>query len=250
MRTGNPVLTEDVFRAEAVAYDADAMTLQGTVTKTGILLALTVGAAAASWMHIAERPDLATIYLFGGMISGLVLAFATSFKPAWSAVTAPIYALCEGLFLGAASLVINTMVVQQTGKSIVPQAVALTLGTLASLLVAYSAGLIRATEKFKAGVMAATGAIFLFYLVCWVLRFFSIEIPYVHEGGLIGIGFSLFVIVVAALNLVLDFDMIETGVRQNAPKYMEWYGGFALLVTLVWLYIEFLKLLAKMQKRN
>jgi uncharacterized YccA/Bax inhibitor family protein len=257
MRTGNPALSDDIFRIESPSHAAGhvgstTMTLSGTIAKTGILLALTVGAAAVSWVQIAQHEEQFKLFLFGGLIGGLVLGLATSFKPNWSPVTAPLYALCEGLLLGAISLYADAYARNITGKEtmIVPQAIGLTLGTLAALLLAYTSGLIKATENFKLGVAAATGAICLVYLASWVLRFFDVSIPYIHEGGLIGIGFSLFVVVIAALNLVLDFDFIETGVQQAAPKYMEWYGGFALLVTLVWLYIEFLKLLMKLQKRD
>ena len=160
-------------------------------------------------------------------------------------MTAPLYALAEGLFLGGVSSLFEARF-----PGIVMQAVLLTFGTLFALLMAYRSGLVRATENFKLGVVAATGGIALVYLATIVLGFFGIGIPYIHESGLVGIGFSLFVVVVAALNLVLDFDFIETGVEQGAPKYMEWYGAFGLMVTRVWLYIEFLRLLAKLQSRD
>jgi uncharacterized YccA/Bax inhibitor family protein len=128
--------------------------------------------------------------------------------------------------------------------------VGLTFGTLAALLLAYRSGLIRATENFKLGVFAATGGIALLYLVSMVMGFFGKSIPFIHSAGPIGIGFSVFVVVIAALNLVLDFDFIETGAQRGAPKYMEWYGAFGLLVTLVWLYLEILRLLAKLQGRD
>ncbi|HST45904.1 MAG TPA: Bax inhibitor-1/YccA family protein, partial [Luteimonas sp.] len=162
----------------------------------------------------------------------------------WAPVTAPMYALVEGFFLGAISAMYNHMY-----NGIVLQAVMLTMGTLFALLFAYRSGLIKATENFKLGVVAATGGIALVYLATIVLGMFNINIPLIHESGLVGIGFSLVVIVIAALNLVLDFDFIETGAEQNAPKYMEWYGAFGLMVTLVWLYLEFLRLLSKLQSR-
>ena len=174
-----------------------------------------------------------------------MLAIVTAFKKEWSPVTAPLYALVEGFFLGAISALYNHLY-----EGIVMQAVMLTFGTLFALLLAYRSGLVKATENFKLGVVAATGGIALVYLATIALSFFNIQIPLIHESGLIGIGFSLFVIVIAALNLVLDFDFIETGVEQGAPKYMEWYGAFGLMVTLVWLYIEFLRLLAKLQSRD
>ena len=186
----------------------------------------------------------AKLYAMGGAIGGLVLALITVFKKEWSPVTAPMYALVEGLFLGAISAVFNAKF-----PGIVFQAVLLTFGTLFALLFAYRSGLIKATENFKLGVIAATGGIALLYLASFVLGFFNINVPVIHDSGWLGIAFSLFVVVVAALNLVLDFDFIETGVAQRAPKYMEWYGAFGLMVTLVWLYVEFLRLLSKIQQR-
>ena len=174
-----------------------------------------------------------------------MLALVTIFVKKASPYTAPLYALCEGLVLGGISAFYEVKF-----PGIVVQAVGLTFGTLFCLLAAYKSGLIRATENFKLGVVAATGGIALVYLASIVLGFFDIRIPMIHESGIVGIGFSLFVVVIAALNLVLDFDFIETGVEQGAPKYMEWYGAFGLMVTLVWLYVEFLRLLAKLQSRD
>ena len=252
MRSGNPALKETTFldlgSGTVVRRDGDAMTLTGTVNKTGLLLLLCVITATFAWSQIQFTADGAVgagPYVWGGAIGGLVLALITTFKPTWSPVTAPLYALVEGFFLGAISAMYNHLY-----EGIVLQAVMLTFGTMFALLFAYRSGLIRATENFKLGVAAATGGIALLYLVTMGLGLFGIRIPYIHESGLIGIGFSLFVVVIAALNLVLDFDFIESGVEQNAPKYMEWYGAFGLMVTLVWLYVEFLRLLAKLQSRD
>ncbi len=249
MRTSNPALNADAFRIEATTYD-NVMTLQGTVTKTGILLALTVGAAAVAWMQILAQAEFAQFQLvqtlcIAGGIGGFIVALITIFKPTAAPYTAPIYAVLEGVLLGAISMFANSYF-----PDIVPQAVALTFGTLAALLLAYTSGVIRATERFKAGVVAATGGIFLVYMASFILGFFDVTIPYIHGSGLIGIGFSGFVVVIAALNLVLDFDRIEQGVAYGAPKYMEWYGAFGLLVTLVWLYISILRLLMKLQSRD
>jgi uncharacterized YccA/Bax inhibitor family protein len=252
MRSGNPALKESTFLdlgSGTVVSRADgAMTLNGTVNKTGILLLLTVMTAAFAWNQSfvgGEPTAMAPIYMWGGLIGGFILAMVTIFKKAWAPVTAPLYALVEGFFLGAISAMFNHLY-----EGIVLQAVMLTFGTLFALLFAYRSGLIKATENFKLGVVAATGGIALVYLATIVLGFFGIQIPLIHESGIVGIGFSLFVIVIAALNLVLDFDFIESGVEQGAPKYMEWYGAFGLMVTLVWLYIEFLRLLSKLQSRN
>lgn len=252
MRSGNPALKESTFldlaSGTVVRRDGDAMTLTGTVNKTGLLLLLSVITAAFAWNQIEFTPAGAVgagPYVWGGALGGLVLALVTVFKKEWSPVTAPLYALVEGFFLGAISAMYNHLY-----EGIVLQAVMLTFGTMFALLFAYRSGLVKATENFKLGVAAATGGIALLYLVTIVLGFFDIRVPYIHESGLIGIGFSLFVVVIAALNLVLDFDFIESGVEQNAPKYMEWYGAFGLMVTLVWLYVEFLRLLAKLQSRD
>lgn len=251
MRTGNPVLTQDVFRIEQpTAAASTTMTLNGTVTKTAILLGIAVAAAAVSWVQITRSNEMMMPFVLGGVIGTLIAGLAISFKPNWSPLLAPVYALCEGLFLGAISLFADQYARQFSESMIVPQAMILTFGTLASMLVAYRAGLVRATEKFKAGMFAALGGIALVYLATIVLGFFGISIPYIHGSGLIGIGFSVVVLVVAALSLVLDFDLIESGVQQGAAKYMEWYGAFALLVTLAWLYLEFLKLLMKLQRRD
>ncbi|RPE81195.1 Bax inhibitor-1/YccA family protein [Vulcaniibacterium tengchongense] len=252
MRSGNPVLKESTFldlaSGTVVRRDGGAMTLAGAVNKTGLLLLLCVLTAAFAWNQVSFTEAGAVgagPYLWGGMIGGLVLALVTAFKPAWSAVTAPLYALLEGFFLGAVSAMF-----EHRYPGIVMQAVMLTFGTLFALLLAYRSGLVRATENFKLGVAAATGGIALVYLVTIVLGLFDVRVPFIHESGLIGIGFSLFVVVIAALNLVLDFDFIESGAEQGAPKYMEWYAAFGLMVTLVWLYVEFLRLLAKLQSRD
>ncbi|HEY0862124.1 Bax inhibitor-1/YccA family protein [Pseudoxanthomonas sp. F37] len=257
IRSGNPALKESTFldlgSGTVVSRDAGAMTLNGTVNKTGILLLLSVLTAAFAWTQsVVTGPDGTamvapgvTVYALGGAIGGFILALVTVFKKTWSPITAPLYALVEGFFLGAISAVFELKY-----PGIVFQAVLLTFGTLGALLAAYRSGLIRATENFKLGVVAATGGIALVYLVSMGLRLFGKDIPLIHESGLVGIGFSLFVVVIAALNLVLDFDFIESGVEAGAPKYMEWYGAFGLMVTLVWLYIEFLRLLAKLQSRD
>ena len=252
MRSGNPALKDSTFldlaSGTVVRGDSSAMTLNGTVNKTGLLLLLSVITAAFAWNQIQftpQGPVGAMPYLLGGAIGGLVFALATVFKKEWAPVTAPLYAIVEGFFLGAISALYNARF-----EGIVLQAVLLTFGTLFALLFAYRSGLIRATENFKLGVVAATGGIALVYLASIVLGLFNIDIPMIHESGIVGIGFSLFVVVIAALNLVLDFDFIESGVEQGAPKYMEWYGAFGLMVTLVWLYVEFLRLLAKLQSRD
>ena len=250
MRSGNPALNDSTFldlgSGAVIQRDASAMTLNGTVNKTAFLLVLTLVGAMYTWSRYFAGDGAALMpFVWGGLIGGLVLALVTVFKKAWSPVTAPLYAVVEGLALGAISAMF-----EQRFPGIVMQAVGLTFGTLGALLLAYRSGLIKATENFKLGVVAATGGIFLLYLVNFVMSFFGTSIPFIHESGALGIAFSAFVVVIAALNLVLDFDFIESGVEQGAPKYMEWYAAFGLLVTLVWLYLEILRLLSKLQSRD
>lgn len=244
LRTSNPALNEKVFQGQ-VAFD-EAMTLQGTVNKTGLLLLCVVATAAWTWgLAHSNVPEAALPWMIGGLIGGFVVALVTIFKKTWAPVTAPMYALLEGLALGGISAMFEKM---YPGVAI--QAVGLTFGTLFVMLLAYKTGAIKATQGFKLGVIAATGGIFVLYLVEMVLgMFFHIQVPAINGSGPWGIAFSLFVVVIAALNLVLDFDMIETGVRGGAPKYMEWYGAFGLMVTLIWLYLEILRLLGKARRR-
>lgn len=248
MRSGNPALTANTFTSLApAAAGREAMTIQGTVNKTGILLILVIVTASWTWnMYLTSANPAAVMpWMWGGVIGGFIFGLVTAFKKTWAPVTAPIYALLEGLFLGALSSIMEARF-----PGIVIQAVGLTFGILFALLFAYKSGIIKATENFKLGVFAATGGIGLVYLATIGLGFFGVQIPYIHGSGLIGIGFSLFVVVIAALNLVLDFDFIETGAERGAPKYMEWYGAFGLVVTLIWLYIEILRLLAKLNSRR
>ena len=251
MRSGNPALKSSTFldpgTGTVVRGDAGAMTLNGTVNKTAFLLVLTLVGAMYTWgMFFSGNTDQLMPWVLGGAIGGFVVALVTVFKKTWAPVTAPLYAVLEGLFIGGVSAIF-----EQRFPGIVMQAVGLTFGTLAALLVAYRSGLIRATENFKLGVVAATGGIALLYLVNIGMRLFGFEgMGFIHDSSLMGIGFSVVVVIVAALNLVLDFDFIEQGVEQGAPKYMEWYAAFGLLVTLVWLYLEILRLLSKLQSRN
>jgi uncharacterized YccA/Bax inhibitor family protein len=244
MKTSNPALSGDAFRVGGAAL-GDSMTISGTVNKTGILLICVVATAAWSWSLFTRSPETALPPLAIGGIGGFIVALVTIFKKAWSPVTAPMYALLEGLVLGSASAMLEVRF-----PGIAEQAVGLTFGTLIALLLAYRSGIIRATERFKMGIVAATGGIFVFYLVQLVLGFFGIHFTAINGSGAIGIGFSVVVVIVAALNLVLDFDLIESGAQAGAPKYMEWYGGFALMVTLIWLYLEILRLLSKIRSRD
>ena len=246
MRSSNPALNDNVFLADYSAKNYGTMTISGTVNKTAILLGLVVITALFMWDKVYGLQDPTGYYgwLIGGSIAGLVLAMITIFKKTAAPYTAPLYAIAEGIVVGVLSAFMETIY-----PGIVFQATFLTFGVLFALLIAYKSRLIRATENFKLGVAAATGGIFLIYMASFILGFFGVSVPFIHESGWIGIGFSLFVVVIASLNLVLDFDFIENGAKSGAPKYMEWYGAFGLLVTLIWLYIEILRLLAKLRNR-
>ena len=244
LRSGNPALRADTFTRVPSVVGHETMTIGGTVNKTAMSLAILFVAAMYVWGR-GTAEGLPMGLVVGGFIGGFVVALVTVFKQTWAPYTTPLYAALEGLALGGISYLF-----EQRYPGIVAQAVFLTFGTLGALLFAYRSGIIRATENFKLGVFAATGGIGIVYLLSFVLGFVGINVPLIHSSGTFGILFSLFVVVIAALNLVLDFDFIEEGAERGAPKYMEWYGAFGLLVTLVWLYLENLRLLAKLQSRR
>jgi uncharacterized YccA/Bax inhibitor family protein len=276
MRTSNPALSDSAFRggqqgrgAQAIPWGTQGqyaerfgggggfqdltsrMTLNGTVNKTGILLVLALAAAGWTWHLFMQATDPSegianvTPWMIGGLIGGLICALITIFKKEWAPVSAPAYALLEGLALGGISASFELRY-----PGIAMESVGLTFGTLFVLLLAYRSGLIPVTQKFRLGIVAATGGIAVFYLLELILGVFGIHFTSINGSGPIGIGFSLIVVCVAALNLVLDFDFIEKGVQYGAPKYMEWYGAFGIMVTLVWLYLEMLRLLSKIRSRN
>ncbi len=247
MRTSNPALGDNTFTGFPRLAAAEAMTIQGTVNKAAVLLICVLVTASWVWSMFFKtgNPGVVMPWLVVGAIGGLIVALVTIFKMTWAPVTAPIYALLEGLVIGGVSALAESQF-----PGIVIQAVALTFGTCLALLMAYKSGLIRATENFKLGVVAATGGIALFYLVTFILSFFGVRMALFYSSGWVGIGFSLFIVVIAALNLVLDFDFIEQGAAQGAPKFMEWYGAFGLMVTLIWLYLEILRLLTKLRSRD
>ncbi len=240
MTSGNPTLNSGTFEKISVRQ-GPAMTVGGTVSKTGILLALVVLGATFTWNLTGP---LAMPLMWGGAIGGLVVALITVFKMQWAPITAPIYGLLQGLFLGG----ISAMYAREF-QGIVLQAIMLTFGVMAMMLFLYQSGIIKVTEKFRMGIIAATGGVLLVYVVTFVLGFFGVQVPFIHGSGLMGIGFSLLVVGIAALNLVLDFDSVDRGVAAGAPRYMEWYCAFGLMVTLIWLYLEMLRLLSKLQRR-
>lgn len=251
LRSRNPVLSDKTF--DLPRTGEETMSIGGTVNKTALLLALVLLTANYTWsmfdgtspQSIQRTMPQVQAWMIGGIVGGLVTALVTVFKKHLAMYTAPAYALFQGLALGGISAVFEAQF-----PGIVIQAVGLTFGTLGCLLLAYRSGLIRATENFKLGVTAATGAIFVLYAISFVMGFFGSSIPFIHESGLLGIGFSLFVVVIAALNLVLDFDFIESSAERGAPKFLEWYAAFGLMVTLIWLYLEILRLLAKLRGRD
>ena len=248
MRSTNPTLNDQVFVNARTGVAADGvMTLNGTVLKTAILTLLLVASASWSWkLAISGNPPawFGSALTFGWIVP-LIMALIISFKPTTAPALAPVYALGKGIIVG----IISAMYERAYG-GIVLSAVMLTCGVLFALLAAYSTGLIKPSENFKLGIVAATGGVFLFYLASLVLGMFGIHIPGLFGNGMIGIAFSAFVVILAALNLVLDFDFIENGCAAGAPKHMEWYAAFGLLVTLVWLYLEILRLLAKLRSRD
>lgn len=234
-------------RDEFVADRSQAMTVDGTVNKTGLLLLITFAAAAFTWQKAITAlamGDVSSVqpWIWVGLLAGFGVAMATIFKPQWAPTTAPLYAVLEGLALGAISAFFEARF-----PGIVTTAIFATFATLGAMLLAYKTGLIKVTDTFRKVIFYATGGIMLYYLAAIILGFFGINVPLIHETGPMGIAFSLFVVVIAAMNLALDFDFIEKASAQGAPKHMEWFGAFTLLMTLVWLYIEMLHLLSKLR---
>lgn len=246
MASGNPAFSQDMFAGYEQVYGAPrstVMTIQGTMSKTFLLLAVLSGTALWSWNAMGSG-SLAPPVIFVAAIAGFVLALVTIFKPTLAPWTSPIYAAMQGVFLGGLSQVVE-MRFHKVYPGIALQAVSLTVGTLLVMLFLYGSGTIRVTERLKSGIIMATGAVCLFYVVSMLLSLFGVSMPLIWSATPLGIGFSLFVVGLAAFNLLLDFDFIEEASRREAPKYMEWYGAFGLIVTLVWLYLEMLRLLQK-----
>ena len=238
MRSGNPALNSKIFTS--AAQDASGvMTIEGTINKTAMSLLLLMATASYTWANPSS------VLMMIGFIGGLVFALITIFKKTWAPYTVSVYALLEGLALGGISKWFDN---QYPG--IASQAIFLTFGILAALLLAYRSKLIKPTENFKLGIFAATGGIAILYLISMIMSWFGSPIGFIHSNSTFGIIFSIGVVIIASLNLVLDFDFIEEGAEKGAPKYMEWYGAFGLLVTLIWLYLEILRLLAKLQSRK
>jgi uncharacterized YccA/Bax inhibitor family protein len=250
-KSGNPVLSEKRFTdtvLDGMVINENAMTVRGTLNKFGFLFLMVMGTAFYSWKEFTEGGNVQPL-IWTGAIGGLVVALIITFKKQWAPYLAPAYALLEGLFVGAISAYYNYAFADKA-PFIIVTAVGLTFGTAIAMYLLYAARIIRATQKFKAIIFTATVGIAIFYLITMVMRMFGMDVPFIHEGSTFGIIFSLFVVSIAALNLILDYDMIEQGVEAGAPKYMEWYGAFGLLVTIVWLYLEILRLLSKISSRR
>ncbi|MBK8807340.1 MAG: Bax inhibitor-1/YccA family protein [Bacteroidales bacterium] len=248
-KSSNPALKNAFSQVRSFSREEGAMTLNGTMNKTIILFLVVIASAAVTWKLILSSPGMAMGLIITGAIGGLIMSLVTIFKKEYSKITSLIYAVFQGLFLGGISLFASTAFAEKA-PGIVTNAILLTLGVFLVMLFIYRQGIIKPTQKFMTGLFAATGAIALVYLLSMVLGMFGVQIPLIHGSGTIGIIFSVVVVVIAALNLIMDFKMIEDGVAAQAPKYMEWYGAFGLMVTLIWLYLEILRLLMKLASRD
>jgi len=250
--SGNPTLTQKIFD-KSISAEANAlgvMSVRGTMNKFGFMLLMLMGAATYTWnLYATGNPEQMQILMMVGIFGGMIAAFAIIFKPTWAPYIAPAYGLLEGLFIGGISAIMNDAF-KKSYPGLVMQAVGLTFGVAIAMFLLYNFRVIRATEKFKSILFSATFGIFIFYMITMVMGFFHVDMPFMYDASPLGIGISLFIVAIAALNLIMDFDMIEKGAEQGAPKFMEWYGAFGLMVTIVWLYIEILKLLSRFAKRN
>lgn len=251
-KSGNPTLTEKMFnKTQGLNSDmAGTMTVRGAMNKFGFMMVMLIAGAAYNW-HLLEEMKQNTMntLMMVGVFGGLVAAIGIMFKPNWAPILAPIYALLEGLFIGGISAIMNAAFADKY-PGLVMQAVGLTFGVALSMFLLYNFRIIKATERFKSIILMATMGIGIFYLITLVMGFFGVNIDFMRDSSMLSIGISLFVVAIAALNLILDFDMIEKGAERGAPKFMEWYGAFGLMVTIVWLYIEMLKLLSKLGSRD
>ncbi len=251
-KSGNPTLTQKMFD-KGVSLEASAqgtMSVRGAINKFGFLMLMVIAGAAYTWHLYGEyKQDTMTTLMIVGAIGGLISAFAISFKPNWAPFLAPAYGILQGFFIGGISVIMNAAFAKNY-PGLIMQAVGLTFGVAIAMFLLYNFRIIKATEKFKSVIMTATLGIGIFYLITIVLRWFGVNVSFMYDSSMLSIGISLFVVAIAALNLILDFDMIEQGAERGAPKFMEWYGAFGLMVTIIWLYIEILKLLSKLSSRD
>ncbi len=251
-KTGNPTLTEKIFdkslNETSSAYGV--MSIRGTINKFGFLLLMVLASSMYVWnLYNTEGASTISTFMIVGGIGGFVLAMVMIFKPNLAAYIAPAYAILEGFLIGGISAFFNDAF-KDSYPNIIMHAVGLTLGVALAMFLLYNFRIITVTDRLRSIVVSATMGVALFYLITWILGMFGVEIEYLHNGSLISIGISLFIVGLAAFNLLLDFDSIEKAAEMGAPKYMEWYGAFGLLVTLVWLYLEVLKLLSKLNSRD
>ncbi len=251
-KSGNPTLTSKIFNTTIADQQQGVMTARGAMNKFGFLFLMVIGGAAFTWhLYYQGKAETMMPLMILGVFGGLITALVITFKQTWAPYLAPLYGLLEGLFIGAISAIVNEMFAKKY-PGIVIQAVGLTFGVAISMFLLYNFRIIRATQRFKSVLLTATAGIMIFYLITFVVRMFGVQMDFMMmgNGSLLGIGISLFVVIIAALNLIIDFDMIEQGAEMGAPKYMEWYCAFALMVTIVWLYVEMLKLLSRLNSRS
>lgn len=251
-KSGNPTLSEKIFNTTLEDQYQGVMTARGAMNKFGFLFLMVIAGAGFTWhLYYQGKTETMMPLMWIGVFGGLITAIVITFKKTWAPYLAPLYGILEGFFLGSISAFMNDMFSAKY-PGLVMHAVGLTLGVAVAMFLLYNFRVIRATERFKSIIMTATVGIALFYLITWIVRMFGVNMEFMMmgNGSLLGIGISLFVVAIAALNLIIDFDMIEKGAEMGAPKYMEWYCGFALMVTIVWLYVEMLKLLSRLGSRN
>lgn len=252
LKSGNPTLSEKIFNTTVYDQQQGIMTARGAMNKFGFLFLMVIAGASFTW-HLYYQGKAQTMMplMMVGVFGGLITAIVITFKRSWSPYLAPLYGLLEGLFLGALSAIMNEAFAARYPGLII-QSVGLTLGVAVAMFLLYNFRIIRVTERFRSVLFTATIGIGIFYLVTWIVRMFGVQMDFMMmgNGSLLGIGISLFVVVIAALNLIMDFDMIEQGAAMGAPKYMEWYCAFGLMVTIVWLYVEMLKLLSRFSRRD
>lgn len=246
--SSNPTLTEKSFKKSMSIPSSGTMTFRGTLNKFGLLFILVMATAFFVWNEASVGNNVQG-YVMGGAIGGLVLALVIMFKQEWAPMLAPAYALAEGLLVGGISAIYNDAF-STVAPGIVMQAVTLTFGTAIAMYLLYSFGIIKVTQRFKSIMFAAMGGILLFYLITFLLSLFGVPVTGLHQGSLLSIGISIVITGIAALSLLLDFDRIEQGAAMGAPKQMEWFCAFGLLVTMVWLYVEILRLLGNLYGRR
>lgn len=251
-KSGNPTLSEKIFQSTVAERSEGVMTARGAINKFGFMFLMVIAGAVFTW-HLYDQQNLTTMMplMYAGIFGGLITGVVITFKRSWAPFLAPLYGLLEGFFLGAISAVLNEAFAKKA-PGLITNAVGLTFGVAIAMFLLYNFRVIKATERLKSVIITATFGIFLFYMLTWIVSLFGIQMEFMSltNGSMLGIGISIFVVIIAALNLIIDFDMIEKGAEMGAPKYMEWYCAFSLMVTIVWLYIEILKLLSRLNSRN